>query len=152
MYAGLTEEDAAQAIKAMLMIEIDKTQVAKVGQAVSEYYDKRVEGDAPCVQTGTNTNGESVGYADENPEEATKKMEGQEVGFATAKGFVGDKLRELDAGGMQLQFNTVSKSSLQDAQIHRENHDNLLVRVAGFSTKFILLGETLQNQIIERTK
>ena len=51
-----------------------------------------------------------------------------------------------------VQFNTVSAETLIDAQQHPEKHQNLAVRVSGFSQKFNLLGRELQDHIIARTK
>jgi len=51
-----------------------------------------------------------------------------------------------------VQFNTIDADTLIDAQKHPEKHNNLAVRVSGFSQKFNLLSEDLQNHIIGRTK
>jgi len=51
LYAELTEVDAASTINAMLGIEINKTQVAEIAQAVAENYIKSIDIDAPKVQT-----------------------------------------------------------------------------------------------------
>jgi formate C-acetyltransferase len=53
-------------------------------------------------------------------------------------------------GGMHLQLNAISPDILKDAQIHPERHKELMVRVSGFSAKFIDLGEDLQKELIER--
>ncbi|MBE5773171.1 MAG: pyruvate formate-lyase [Clostridiales bacterium] len=54
-------------------------------------------------------------------------------------------------GGHQLQLNAVSRETLLDAQIHPEEHKNLIVRVWGWSGHFIQLDRGYQDQIIERT-
>jgi len=51
-----------------------------------------------------------------------------------------------------VQFNTIDADTLIDAQKHPEKYNNLAVRVSGFSQKFNLLSEDLQNHIIGRTK
>lgn len=51
-----------------------------------------------------------------------------------------------------VQFNTVNVETLIDAQQHPEKHQNLAVRVSGFSQKFNLLSRELQDHIIARTK
>ena len=38
-----------------------------------------------------------------------------------------------------------------DAQIHPEDHEELTVRVAGYSAYFNRLPESIQNEVIERT-
>ncbi len=54
--------------------------------------------------------------------------------------------------GHHIQFNVVNADTLRDAQKHPEKYRDLIVRVAGYSDYFNDLGETLQNEIIERTE
>lgn len=54
-------------------------------------------------------------------------------------------------GGHQLQLNAVSRETLLDAQKHPEAHQNLIVRVWGWSGHFVQLDKGYQDQIIERT-
>ena len=54
-------------------------------------------------------------------------------------------------GGQTLQINVVSKEELLDAKVHPEKHENLIVRVGGFSEYFNRLAEPLQDNIIART-
>ncbi len=53
--------------------------------------------------------------------------------------------------GHHIQFNVVSANTLRDAQKHPEKYTDLIVRVAGYSDYFNDLGESLQNEIINRT-
>lgn len=53
-------------------------------------------------------------------------------------------------GGHQLQLNAVSREKLLDAQKHPEDHQNLIVRVWGWSGHFVQLDKGYQDQIIER--
>ncbi len=53
-------------------------------------------------------------------------------------------------GGFLVQFNIVSTETLRDAQIHPENHRDLVVRVATYAAYFVELGAELQNDIIRR--
>lgn len=55
-------------------------------------------------------------------------------------------------GGMQIQFNIVSKETLLDAQKHPEEYSDLLVRVAGYSAYFTQLSKEVQEDVIERTE
>lgn len=55
-------------------------------------------------------------------------------------------------GLCNVQFNIVDADTLIDAQKYPEHYNNLAVRVSGFSQKFNLLSEELQNHIIGRTK
>lgn len=51
-----------------------------------------------------------------------------------------------------IQFNVVGKETLQEAQLYPEKHENLVVRVAGYSAFFTELNEKIQNDIINRTE
>jgi pyruvate-formate lyase len=56
-----------------------------------------------------------------------------------------------DLGIHHIQFTTVGRDLLQDAQKHPEAYPNLMVRVAGFAAYFIDLDKNLQEAIIDRT-
>ena len=56
----------------------------------------------------------------------------------------------LKLGGMEMQFNVVRQEDLIDAQIHPENHQDLIVRVSGYSAYFCDLGKPVQDDIIKR--
>ena len=58
----------------------------------------------------------------------------------------------LTAGGKHIQFNVADRATLEDAQVHPQDHENLIVRVAGYSTYFNALGRVMQNELIERTE
>ena len=54
--------------------------------------------------------------------------------------------------GYHVQYNVVDREVLLDAQIHPEKHQDLIVRVAGYSAFFNVLSTETQNDIIERTE
>lgn len=58
----------------------------------------------------------------------------------------------LNAGGKHIQFNVADRATLQAAQDHPDEHQNLIVRVAGYSTYFVALGRVMQNELIDRTE
>ncbi len=58
----------------------------------------------------------------------------------------------FNMGGYQVQYNIVDSRMLIDARKHPENYSDLMVRVAGFTAKFIDLGPDVQQQIIDRTQ
>ena len=58
----------------------------------------------------------------------------------------------FDGGGQTLQINVVSREELLDAVDHPERHQNLIVRVGGFSQYFVKLPPPLQENIIARTE
>ena len=55
-------------------------------------------------------------------------------------------------GGHHIQFNVVSAETLRDAQLNPQNHNDLIVRVAGYSDYFVNIGKGLQDEIIARTE
>jgi formate C-acetyltransferase len=75
--------------------------------------------------------------------------------FATQEGRA--KLQHLirtyfDMGGMQIQINVVDQEVLKDAIEHPENHQDLIVRVGGYSEYFNRLSPALKQTIFERTE
>ena len=58
----------------------------------------------------------------------------------------------FDQKGSHMQFNVVSRETLEDAQKHPEKYKSLVVRVAGYSALFTTLSKSLQDDIINRTE
>lgn len=54
-------------------------------------------------------------------------------------------------GIFHVQFNVVDEELLKDAQVHPEDHNDLLIRVAGYTAFFTELGPETQGDIISRT-
>ena len=54
--------------------------------------------------------------------------------------------------GHHIQFNVVNAETLRAALLHPEDHQDLIVRVAGYSDYFNDLGKDLQDEIILRTE
>lgn len=54
-------------------------------------------------------------------------------------------------GGQQTNITVVSQKDLEDALVHPENHENLMVRVGGYTARFICLDKKTQQDIISRT-
>ena len=55
-------------------------------------------------------------------------------------------------GGMQLQVSCYSREELLDALEHPQRHQNLIVRVGGYSEYFNRLSPQLQQAVLERTE
>jgi formate C-acetyltransferase len=53
-------------------------------------------------------------------------------------------------GGSHLQFNSISLKMLEDAQKFPENHKDLMVRVSGYSARFVDLPKAVQDDIMDR--
>lgn len=49
-----------------------------------------------------------------------------------------------------LQINCVSREQLLDAQVHPENHGDLIVRICGYSARFVTLPKLWQDEFIAR--
>ncbi len=58
----------------------------------------------------------------------------------------------FELGGRQVQFNPVNRQILLEAQKNREAYPDLMVRVSGYSYRFIDLSRGLQDDIIARTE
>ena len=58
----------------------------------------------------------------------------------------------FEMGGMQLQVTSASKEELLDALDHPEKHENLIVRIGGYSEYFNRLTDALKKTVIERTE
>lgn len=58
----------------------------------------------------------------------------------------------LDLGGMIFQGNTTDVNELIAARDHPEDYPNLIVRVGGFSSRFVILSAELQEEIITRIR
>jgi formate C-acetyltransferase len=69
----------------------------------------------------------------------------QEVVLALVEAFFGD-------GGQELQVNVLDAAGLRDAQQNPERYRDLVVRVAGFSARFVDLSLAEQEEIIRRAE
>lgn len=52
--------------------------------------------------------------------------------------------------GQEVQVNVVDGEMLRDAQIHPEHYRDLIIRIAGYSARFVELAKELQDDIIAR--
>lgn len=73
-------------------------------------------------------------------------------GEAGTEKFIGLNDTYFSMGGYQVQYNVVDRKMLVDAVEHPESYSDLMVRVAGFTARFIDLGPDIQQQIIDRTE
>ena len=60
-------------------------------------------------------------------------------------------LTYFDMGGLQLNVNCFGRGELEKALREPEKYQNLIVRVSGFSAKFVELDAVTQKHIMERT-
>ncbi len=56
----------------------------------------------------------------------------------------------FDMGGHQLQLNAVNAAAMKDAQLHPENHAQLVVRIWGWSAYFVELDKEYQDHVMAR--
>lgn len=57
----------------------------------------------------------------------------------------------LEQGGQEMQLNVVTAERLKEAIQHPEEHQDLVVRVSGFSARFVQLAREVQEDILART-
>lgn len=55
-------------------------------------------------------------------------------------------------GGQEVQFNVINGETMKAAQKKPEEYGDLIVRIAGYSARFVELSEELQNDIIARAE
>ena len=55
-------------------------------------------------------------------------------------------------GGQEIQINSTSRETLIDAMEHPENYQSLVVRVSGFSARYVTLQKEVQLDILNRTQ
>lgn len=80
------------------------------------------------------------------------RLNGDLVATDRGKRNLGAMIRAyFSLGAFHVQFNTVSTEVLRKAQAEPEQHKDLLVRVAGYSTQFVNLSPEMQEAIIIRT-
>ncbi|MBA3031278.1 MAG: hypothetical protein FP816_21025 [Desulfobacteraceae bacterium] len=58
----------------------------------------------------------------------------------------------FEMGGRHIQFNPYSKETLKDAQQNPKNYPDLMVKVSGYSYRYIDLSKALQDDILTRTE
>ena len=58
----------------------------------------------------------------------------------------------IQKGGQIFQGNTTPLEELIEAQKHPEEHSQLIVRVGGYSARFVTLSKELQEDIINRLR
>jgi len=71
---------------------------------------------------------------------------------AGKKKFVAMLKTFIDLKNMHVQFNVINDEMLREAQIHPEEHMDLVIRVSGYSAYFTDLGKPVQNDIIKRVQ
>jgi len=58
----------------------------------------------------------------------------------------------IEAGGQSVQYSVVDREALVDAQAHPERYQDLIVRVGGYSARFVDLSKEVQDTIIARAE
>ena len=67
------------------------------------------------------------------------------------RGFAGFLKTFVDLGIMEMQITVVDTATLQEAREHPERHPHLMVRVAGYSARFVDLSPEEQDEVIGRS-
>ena len=58
----------------------------------------------------------------------------------------------MAAGGSHIQYNIMDTEELKEAKVVPEEHQDLIVRIGGFSAYFVQLSEGIQDDVINRTE
>ena len=58
----------------------------------------------------------------------------------------------MEAGGSHIQFNIADTEELKEAKVEPEKHEDLIVRIGGFSAYFVQLSPEIQNDVIFRSE
>ena len=56
----------------------------------------------------------------------------------------------FQSGGQMLQVTSANPEELRDAMEHPESHQDLIIRIGGFSIQFVQLGRESQMEVISR--
>ncbi len=58
----------------------------------------------------------------------------------------------FSAGGYHLAINTVNADLLKEAIAHPEEHSDIMVKISGYSAKFVTLSDSIQTAVVERAE
>lgn len=119
--------------------------------------------DSMSAANGTDKEGPTAMLLSASKIDQTKIVEGNVVNLKFSKMALEkeEDLRKMvamvstyfhDLGGQEVQINVVDTAVLRDAQQHPENYQDLIIRVAGYSARFVELAPELQDDIIRRTE
>jgi len=131
----------------------------EAGKELGPTPDGRHAQDATCDSIGA-LRGKAVDGPTAMLKSAAKLPQNLAEGIAVlnltlTKSLVKSSLRSLieayfAMGGTQVQVTVTSPEELQDAMVHPERHEDLVVRVGGYSEYFVNLTPGLQKTILER--
>ncbi len=138
---------------------------ASCGQSAGAGYDGRrahfAYSDGCCPVQGRDTSGPTATVLSLTSYDQSAYLGGMVVNMKYASShlqgshidsFIGILRTFMERGGIEMQVNVVDRETLLDAQNHPENHEDLIVRIGGFSDYFNRLTKTLQNEVIERSE
>ena len=58
----------------------------------------------------------------------------------------------MSEGGSHIQYNIVDSEQLKEAKVEPDKHDDLIVRIGGFSAYFVQLSPAIQDDVIYRSE
>ena len=83
----------------------------------------------------------------------TLSLNRKDIAETTGKQYIRQLIEGyFEKGGFHLQFNIVDANDLEEAKLNPDNYRELMVKVSGFSARFVSLDRPWQDAIIERTK
>ena len=119
--------------------------------------------DSMSPANGTDTFGPTAVLQSSSKIDQTKLMQANVLNLKFAKSALNskedtEKFTQLfttylvDMEGQELQVQVIDGKEMREAQKHPENYQDLIVRVAGYSARFVELAKELQDDIIARTE
>ncbi len=91
-------------------------------------------------------------FPPENHAGAVQNIKFDKQLFEKARDKISTLLKQyFKKGGTQAMITVIGRGELEDALIHPERHRNLLVRVGGFSARFVELEKDVQQEVLTRT-
>ncbi len=119
--------------------------------------------DSMSPSNGSDTEGPTAVLLSASKIDQSRVLEGNVLNLKFSGGAFGDggslqKFVDLidtyliDLEGQEVQVNVVDGETLRKAQSHPENYQDLIIRVAGYSARFVELAKELQDDIIWRTE
>ena len=165
-YAAYTEENPNWLGEPWRPSTLSVTSQVVLGNACGATPDGRKAGEHLCdgsvsASPGTDVNGPAALIRSATRPDATNiqsHLFNMKIHPSAIKGQVGsEKFIALndtffDLGGYHIQYNIVDVKMLRDAQQHPEKYQDLMVRVAGFTARWVELGPAVQDEVIRRTQ
>lgn len=135
----------------------------KTGATADGRLEKTPVSDSMSPTNGSDVNGPTAVLMSASKIDQVRVLEGTILNLKFSKGLLEtDEAKKQfvnlystyleDLNGQEVQFNIVSSEDLRKAQENPDEYRDLIIRVAGYSARFVELSKELQDDIITRTE